>query len=679
MYAGLETNNLPEQQTLTIQQAIDLGVEHHNAGRLPEAENVYNQILQAEPDQPVALHLLGVIAHQVGKNDIAVDLISKALAIKPDYAEAHSNLGLTLQDLGKLDEAVASYNKALAIKPDFAEAHSNLGLTLQEMGRRDEAFKCNRRAVTLDPENNLLWAGLAQSITGFSFTSVDDDIWEVLLNLIERPTVRPASVVGPVISALQCHPSFLQVLKLTSQKKRAVDFAYGDAAAQLSAIPLLLRIMELAPISDLKIERMLTFLRRAMLAGTMSGKFEDNGMPFAAALALQCFTNEYIYPETEAETADVKKLEQQVEALVEKKLDVAPFIVAALGAYRPLHAYSWSQELRDREWGDDIKDVVERQISEPLEEQSLRSQIIFLTPIKDTVSNSVREQYEENPYPRWVKTGLSHKGESIRGDLQGAPLQFDLGDYTSPEKPEILIAGCGTGQHALTTASRFKGAHVLAVDLSLSSLSYAMRKTNELALTNIEYAQADIMELSSLDRQFDLIESVGVLHHLGEPLTGWRILVDLLRPGGLMKIGLYSETARQHIVESRSLIAEKGYASSPEDIGRCRQEFIEMAEGGNEGIKKIAGSQDFYSLSACRDLLFHVQEHRFTLPQIKSSLKSLKLEFLGFEMENQDTMRKFKETNPKKGALTSLSLWNKFELKNPDTFIGMYQFWCQKM
>jgi len=95
MYAGLETNNLPEQQTLTIQQAIDLGVEHHNAGRLPEAENVYNQILQAEPDQPVALHLLGVIAHQVGKNDIAVDLISKALAIKPDFAEAHYNLGLT--------------------------------------------------------------------------------------------------------------------------------------------------------------------------------------------------------------------------------------------------------------------------------------------------------------------------------------------------------------------------------------------------------------------------------------------------------------------------------------------------------------------------------------------------------------------------------------------------------
>ena len=85
---------MPEQQqTLTIQQAIDLGVQHHNAGRLPEAESICQQILQADPNQPVVLHLLGIIAHQVGKTDTAIDLITKALAIEPDYADAHNNLG----------------------------------------------------------------------------------------------------------------------------------------------------------------------------------------------------------------------------------------------------------------------------------------------------------------------------------------------------------------------------------------------------------------------------------------------------------------------------------------------------------------------------------------------------------------------------------------------------------
>ena len=105
---------MPEQQqTLTIQQALDLAVQHHTAGRLSDAESIYQQILRSDPNQPIALHLLGVIAQQMRKNDVAVDLITQALAIKPDYAEAHSNLGSALQDLGKLDEAVASYHTDL--------------------------------------------------------------------------------------------------------------------------------------------------------------------------------------------------------------------------------------------------------------------------------------------------------------------------------------------------------------------------------------------------------------------------------------------------------------------------------------------------------------------------------------------------------------------------------------
>ena len=88
---------------MTIQQAVDLAVQHQTAGRLPQAESIYQQILQNDPNQLVALHLLGVIAHQVRKNDTAVDLITKALAIKPDYAEAHSNLGNALKEQGKLD------------------------------------------------------------------------------------------------------------------------------------------------------------------------------------------------------------------------------------------------------------------------------------------------------------------------------------------------------------------------------------------------------------------------------------------------------------------------------------------------------------------------------------------------------------------------------------------------
>ena len=141
-----------QQQTRTIQQTIDLALQHHRAGRLSQAETIYQQILQSDTNHPVALHLLGVIAHQVGKNDKAVNLITRALVIKPDFAEAHSNLGLVLQHLGKPEEAVASYQKALELEPDHVVAHNNLGLSLRGLGKLEEAVASYQKALNLQPE-----------------------------------------------------------------------------------------------------------------------------------------------------------------------------------------------------------------------------------------------------------------------------------------------------------------------------------------------------------------------------------------------------------------------------------------------------------------------------------------------------------------------------------------------
>ena len=144
---------MPEQQqTLTVQQVIDLAAQHHKEGRLSQAETIYQQILQSDPNQPIALHLLGVIAHQTGKNDVAVDLITRAIAIDPDLAEAHSNLGTALRDLGKLEEAVTSYHKALALKPDYADAHNNLGNALKDLGKPEEAVASYHKALNLKPD-----------------------------------------------------------------------------------------------------------------------------------------------------------------------------------------------------------------------------------------------------------------------------------------------------------------------------------------------------------------------------------------------------------------------------------------------------------------------------------------------------------------------------------------------
>jgi SAM-dependent methyltransferase len=240
--------------------------------------------------------------------------------------------------------------------------------------------------------------------------------------------------------------------------------------------------------------------------------------------------------------------------------------------------------------------------------------------------------------------------------------------------PAILIAGCGTGQHSIRAASRFSDCQVTAVDLSLASLAYAKRKTAELGITNLRYLQADILNLNNLEQDFDVIESAGVLHHMDEPMAGWRVLRDMLKPGGLMKIGLYSELARQQIVKIKDEIVFLNVGTSRAEIRNFRKSLMASEIKGHQQITSFA---DFFSLSAVRDLIFHVQEHRFTLPKIKKCLDELKLEFCGFEDKN--AISNFRELHGEQANIYDLVLWHQYEESNPSAFVGMYQFWCQKI
>jgi tetratricopeptide (TPR) repeat protein/SAM-dependent methyltransferase len=654
----------------------NLGNVLRDLGRSDAALASYGRALALKPDYAGAHYNLGKVLRELGRLDDALACYTKALAIQPDNPGLHNNLGNLLRDLGRSDDALASYQRALAIQPDFAEAHGNLGAVFQDLGRSADALACYQNAIVIKPENNGYWAEMVECLKDFTFTSVDDATLDKLTQLLERSTVHPHALARPVVGALRHHPEVSRLLQLTGSDDLEAQIVYVDAAERLGGIALLLRIMELSPLNDLETEGMLTCLRRALIRDTLAGTRDDKDLPFSVAMALHCFTNEYVFSETAEETVAVERLQQEIAERVENGLDLPPALLTALGAYRPLHRFPWASALLERQWMGAIEKVILRQIAEPLAERSLGPQIPRLTTIEDKVSQAVREQYEESPYPRWTKIGMAIKAETIGEFVRRSSFHDQLQDFDLPERPEILVAGCGTGRHALQTASQFANARVLAVDLSLSSLAYGKRKTQELGVTNIDFAQADIMELGSLGRSFDLIESVGVLHHLHDPEAGWRVLADLLRPGGLMKIGLYSEAARQDVVAARALIAEMGYSASAADIRRCREHIISMTEDCDSDLAKVRARQSFFSLSECRDLLFHVQEHRFTLPRIEAALEALELKFLGFEFEDRKALTAFRQSHPEKDAITSLALWHRFELENPDSFRGMYQFWC---
>ena len=141
-----------------------------------------------------------------------------------------------------------------------------------------------------------------------------------------------------------------------------------------------------------------------------------------------------------------------------------------------------------------------------------------------------------------------------------------------------------------------------------------------------------------------------------------------------MKIGLYSTLARQHIVEMRQEISKAGIGSSDAAMKSFRATV--MASDQNHH-KRILTSTDFYSLSTLKDLLFHVQEHRFTIPQLKQCLEELGLKFCGFE--NDSIVNKFSVSNAGVNDPYDLDKWQTYEVSNPRTFASMYQFWCQKI
>ena len=579
-------------------------------------------------------------------------------------------MGNTLTEQGRLDEAEASYRRAIALKPDFTEAYSNLGNTLKEKGRLGEAISAYVFAINLTADNAYLYANFGAALKGARFEEADRGLYPILTSLlIGGDFVRPSSVVSAILSLLK-RDTLIKDLLSDSEIFSEIE-EVGRAIKTLAQYPLLDQIMRICPLPDLELENLFVSFRRVLLVGLGRTEASAEIIYFLSTLSLHCFNNEYVYSETAEETELISLLEEAIAASIEQGSQPTVTATLCFATYRPLYRYDWSQKLHVL---DQLSEVKARLIEEPSAERLIAQDIPVLGTVDDAVSRKVREQYEENPYPRWVQLAIPQKAKPVAKVCNELKLQLACEDIKNISSPSILIAGCGTGQHSIETASRFESSRVTAVDLSLASLAYAQRKTNELGITNIKYFQGDILKLDQQEQQFDLIESGVVLHHMDDPMAGWSILADLLKTGGLMKIGLYSEFARGHIVQTREDISLRGIATTEAEIRRFRQYLIDSRD---EHHLKVRSALDFFSLSEVRDLLFHVQEHHFTLPKIQKCLDKLGLKFCGFE--DADNVREFQSLFGREADTCDLSLWHQFEDIERSAFAGMYQFWCQKL
>jgi Tfp pilus assembly protein PilF/2-polyprenyl-3-methyl-5-hydroxy-6-metoxy-1,4-benzoquinol methylase len=694
---------------------FNLGNLNCRAGEFERALQNYHTAISIRPDFADAFVAMANALDSLGRTVEAVENYERALAINPGYAEVHFNLGMLATTQGRPGEAAKSLRRAVEIKPDFTQAHRALGIVLSQLEKLDAAAASYRRALALDPGSEeilcelamlLLASGKSAEALQFltptleraptsatkqafvacvartEFMSDAPQIRAALTTAITEPWGSPSDFCRPALSLIMLDQRIASCVHLANGSwparlpKTALFGAYGLGALAVDA--LLQAFLEAAPVNAIEFERFLTCARHALVEAASSEQASDPSdiaaLKFYAALARQCFINEYVFDFDDSEKRAAAACRTKVLALLDSNAVIPPLLLLAVAAYFPLHTLRNASRLLDSNDLGPLDAVLRQQIREPLEEQSLRAGIECLTPITGGVSQEVRSQYEQNPYPRWVSLPTPELALRFNAELRRSLPFASFTPMPDDSAPEALIAGCGTGRHSIFTARRFRGIRVLAIDLSLSSISYAKRKTQELGITNIEYAQADILKLGDIARSFDIIESVGVLHHLADPFAGWRTLLSRLRSGGFMHLGFYSELARKNVVEAREIIAARGYGSTPDDIRRFRQYLAVGKPGALQSLRQFS---DFYSTSECRDLLFHVQEHRLTLGQIESFLADFGLHFIGFELD-RGVLHRYRVRFTDDPSATNLRNWACFEADNPDTFAAMYQFWIQK-
>ena len=641
-------------------------------GRAEDALAALEMAIASRGNYVAALVNLTALLRRTGRLETAVANCRRVLELEPENYTVHATLGSSLQDLGRLAEAEASYRQALTFNPQYTEARANLAEILRMTGRNEEALGLLFDLVAEAPGDIQLRRMLAFVLSDFQIVSAGEKVRGVLLSLC-KDDMSTKSIIPSIIALLKSEKGF-RVLQENTRLGKDPFAPLAPAVARFLSEPLLLEALPRMAMGDASIEQVLTHLRRCiLLRAGLAPAFEalHGAVPtqFVLALVRHCLLSGYVFIAREDEVKIVATLREAVEERLRSAI-IAPCALelplAVVALYEPLHKVKGHQQLAERtteEWSEGFRPIVREQIENRRREREIAGQIRPLTGIADRVSLAVRAQYEENPYPRWV-TVASPNPDTIE-DLIGR-LRPGQVVRPRPRPVPILVAGCGTGHHCIQVARAYPDSEILAVDLSLTSLAYAARMSEQLGIRNIVYRQADILGLGEVRQRFALIECSGVLHHLDEPLAGWRVLVQLLESDGVMKIGLYSKKARTGIQAAREFAASLGAPATPDGIRRCRDAISRLPDG--HPARGVMGIHDFFTLDGCRDLIMHVQEHQFTISKLQACLDELHLQFLGFETA-PTTMNRFKELFPDEGSELEFASWQQFEDAYPETFI----------
>lgn len=476
-----------------------------------------------------------------------------------------------------------------------------------------------------------------------------------LIRALDESWIRPDSLVLPVARYL------------AAKWPRALGGKPVPNEPQLFEVvrdPVLLAMLRSTPTATPGLEILLARVRLGALKAVMAHNDIDAFIPTLAALAVRAWHSGYaltlpLEPRHEQDRAQEETLILELGRQLEQGERQGRDLVAGLAVYAAYAPPEPKHLQAALETGDPAARFIEENVTAPrLRQREIARSLVPLTTIGE--SNAVvAGQYEAHPYPAWA-------GEPMDSIELPEPIISVLGAGGPQAIDSVLVAGCGTGQHALVAARAWPSADILAIDISRTSLAYAIDRTPPEMAVRIRFELADLLEIEQLGRRFQVVESMGVLHHLADPEAGLRALTRVLEPGGIIGIGLYSAAARTGLADVRDRYGP-GDTTSDDAVRNFRAWALAELRGS-----KLLYSPDFYSIGGCRDAFFHVREHCYSLEQIGEMLDRAGLRLLAVQTPRSAKQRLGTVPEP-----TDLAGWSAAEREHGDLFLGMYAVWAQ--
>ena len=638
-----------------------LAVKHQQSFYLDQALTAAYAARALLPMHVGTLNLLARIELQRQNYPAAEVWIQEGLRHKPDSVSLLYSAGHIAFSQGLLEQAEHYFLQTLKISRVATKALNSLAHLKLLQGEYVEAFRHYRELAQTQADDIIVRSKLFEAANHIVADFYVDELEHDLLRYLDFKEVDHSHLRALVTSLLR-------------HKLRLSEAGCPLEFEQLANDPLLLKSLNKFYYTDPVFERLFITLRQSMLLGCSQNlAIPKQQLALIEGLVAQCWLNESIWYVTEQE----KNLIQQLDHLISKMLQLQNIsqeeLIPALllvGMYQPLAQCSFVQQLD--QFSDLWPDALQQQLDEYQQLQYFATRLPSLGKSSNKTSKIVQQQYDQNPYPRWVAIGYNQPSD-YAGSLQQA---FPHASNVLPapgQHLETLVAGCGTGRHAIRLAKYFPSLSVTAVDLSTTALSYAAYKAHLYQQHDIHFVQGDLLNIDILEQQFDLIECSGVLHHMQYPSVGLQSLATQLRPGGVIKIALYSATARKSVTALRELLAEQR-PRTLEDIRLMREALLQGSIPGD--WQDLFNSEDFYSSSACRDLIFHEQEHIFDVRQLPEFLTKAGLQWIG--MLPPPGSQPLLKLMGKKAHQLTIEDWYQLEQSNPAMFATMYQFYAIK-